>query len=270
MSTGDTHSSTFNGQGRQQRHPEEEPSNGYIPDTSSGAFLLPADAQGGFAFSAEPSMIDYSSMVSLTPSSGGAQETVFTPNTGSSFDSSLHPEYLTQSYPPPNFMQSYQNYALSPGMHSRSGHSISPSHSFDQLSPEAGYLNDPNHQDLSNYTSPNFTGQYLEEPFSNLNVVENNNTTNTGFHPTAFETFPQMPLPITPHVLATYNAQAHPPLPSHIRPDHTQLISPSPTNNSSPSIAQEASNHGNFSGMQHRRHQSQTCLLYTSPSPRDS
>ncbi|KAF2278175.1 uncharacterized protein EI97DRAFT_440685 [Westerdykella ornata] len=238
MSTGEMHPPSLHGHphSRQQRHSGDDASQPFLPVSSSGSFLLPADPQGAFTFSAEPAMIDYSSMVSLTPSSGTAQDSVFTPNTntGSSFDSSLHPEYLNHSYPPPNLLQAHQNYSLSPGTHSRSGQSISPSHSIDHLSPEAAYLSDPNHQDITCYTNQNFTGQYLEEPFSNLNFADPNIT------PNAFDTFPTsigMSLPITPDALATYNAQVPQPLPANVQAG-SQLISPCPTTDSSPVITQ--------------------------------
>ncbi|KAF1996731.1 hypothetical protein P154DRAFT_472297 [Amniculicola lignicola CBS 123094] len=113
MPTVDSRPQAFNahGQRRQQRHPEEEPINGFVP-TSAGNFLLP-DTQGGFSFSAEPGMIDYASMTTLPPSSNCGQESVFTPNTGSSFDSAA--QQYNQSYPPPNhYIQAQQNYSLSP------------------------------------------------------------------------------------------------------------------------------------------------------------
>lgn len=235
MSTGDARSSAFDGQSRQQRHPEDESVNGLLIDSSSGAFLLP-NAQGGFTFSAEPGMIDYP-MASLS-STGTAQDTVFTPNTGSSFDSSLHPEYMIQSYPPPNYLQPNQTYMFSPGIHSRTGHSISPSHSIDHLSPEAAYLSDPSIQDISNYTSPNVAGHYTEEVYTNGNHPESANIIQANAVPNVS----QMSFPMTADTLALYNAQTHhPPPPSHIRPGFPQLISPSPTNNSSPLIPQEPS-----------------------------
>lgn len=253
MSTGEARPQAFPGQGRQQRHPEEESINGFLPVSSSGTFLHAADTQGAFTFSAEPGMIDYSSMVHLDPSSGSGQESVFSPNTGSSFDSSLHPEFINPSYPPPNgFIQAHQNYSLSPGTHSRNGQSVSPSHSVDHLSPENGYMSDPNYQDLSNYTTPSFHGQYLEEPFSNLNFTDANIASSS------FDTFPnnmEMSLPMTTDVLATYNAaQPHPSFPNNVRSDsHSQLISPCPTNNSSPIITDELPKNYISSTAQHTR-----------------
>lgn len=242
MSTGDARPYAFDGQSRQQRHPEDESLNGLLTDSSSGAFLLP-DAQGGFAFSAEPGMIDYS--VASLGSTGTAQDTVFTPNTGS-FDSSLHPGYMTQSYPPPNYLQTTQNYMFSPGMHSRTGHSISPSHSIDHLSPEAAYLSDPNFQDTSSYTTPNLATHFPEEAYTNINQPESANNLQAN----AVQNISQMAFPMTADTLAMYNAQTHhPALPSHIRPGFPQLISPSPTNNSSPLIPQEPSTYAQPVGL---------------------
>lgn len=240
MHTVDARTQAFNGQRREQRHPNDGSTNNFLP-ASSGNFLLP-DAQGQFTFSAEPaSMLDYGSMTTTA-----GQDSVFTPNTSSSFDSSLHPDVINQSYPPANAYMQAQNYSLSPGTHSRNGHSISPSHSIDHLSPETGYMSDPNYQDLSNYTTPSFNGQYLDESFSQLNFSEN-------VSPNAFPQFQQevdMSL-LTSNSLATYNAQPSQ-LPNNARLDsHSQLLSPCPTNNSSPIVTDETSRNVNYSGMQY-------------------
>lgn len=248
----------FHAQQRQQRHPADESANAF--PSASGNFLLPEN-QNGFTFSAEPTLIDDGSMVSLVPFAGSAQESAYTPNTGSSFDSSLHPEMINQSYPPQNlYMQAQQNYSLSPATHSRNGQSISPSHSIDHLSPEAGYLSDPNN--YSNYTTPSFNGQYLEENFSNLNFADQ------GMAPHAFESFPNnmdMSIPITADVLATYNAQAHI-IPSNAVPANpqSQLISPSPTNNSSPIVTDDGSKNAAFPSVQYAGHDYQSS---TPPAP---
>lgn len=189
-------------------------------------------------------MIDYASMASLPPSSTTGQDSVFTPNTASSFDSSLHhPELINQSYPPPNIYMHPQTYTLSPG-HSRNGQSISPSHSVDHLSPEGGYMSDPNN--YSNYTTPSFNGQYLDDHFAHLNFVEHISP------PSGFDQYSNnmsMPLPITTESLATFTAQLQP-LPSNARSEaHSQLLSPCPTNDSSPIITDEISRNMNFHGV---------------------
>ncbi|KAF2462998.1 uncharacterized protein BDR25DRAFT_397354 [Lindgomyces ingoldianus] len=253
MPTIESRPQPFNGQRRQQRHPEDESINGFHPVTSSGNFLLP-DAQGGFTFSAEPAMMDYSSLNALPTSHTNPQESAFTPNTGSSFDSSLHPDLINPSYPPPNaYMQQQSNYSLSPGMNSRNGHSLSPSQSIDHISPETGYLSESNYQDLSTYTTPSYGDQYLEDQFSNINVADPFTTHD------AFDNFPsgmQMSLPISDDVLATYNAQTQLPLPTTAHSEaHSQLMSPCPTNNSSPIIADDSSRHMNTSGAQYSANQ---------------
>jgi hypothetical protein len=256
MMTSDTRPHAVSGQRRQQGHQEDGSMNAFLPVSSSGTFLFPNDAQGGFAFSAEPGMIDYSSMVSLPQSTGAPQESTFSPNTASSFDSSLRPsEFISQSYPQPHaYMQAHPNYSLSPGTHGRIGQSISPSHSVDHLSPETGYISDPNYQDISNYTTPSFNGQYLEEPFSNLNFSEAN-VNQHGFDP--YSNGLGMPLPMTSDALATYNAQHHV-LPSNARSDsHSQLISPCPTNDSSPIIADDTTQNTSLSGIQYSRQEHQ-------------
>ncbi|KAJ4287178.1 hypothetical protein N0V90_012576 [Kalmusia sp. IMI 367209] len=240
MHTVDNRPQAFNSQRREQRHPDDGSTNPFVP-ASSGNFLLP-DAHGQFTFSAEPaSMIDYSSMSGTT-----GQEVAFTPNTGSSFDSSLHPDAINQSYPPANAYMQPNNYSLSPASHSRNGYSISPSHSVDHLSPETGYMSDPSYQDLSNYATPSFNGQYLDESFSQLNFTEH----------VAPQAFPQFQgevdmSTLTSNTLATYNAQP-PTIPSNARLDsHTQLLSPCPTNNSSPIVTDEMSRSTNFANVQY-------------------
>ncbi|PSN60809.1 hypothetical protein BS50DRAFT_563489 [Corynespora cassiicola Philippines] len=255
MNTVDARPQAFQGQRRQQRHPDDDSTNGFLP-VSSGNFLLPD--QSNFTFSAEPtSMIDYASM--NLPLATTGQDSAFTPNTASSFDSSLHPELMNQSYPPP-YMQA-PSYGLSPATHSRNGQSISPSHSVDHLSPEASYMSDPSYQDhLSNYTTPSYNGQYLNESFSALNFSDNNmsaqvyNQQQAGMN---------MSMPMTADTLATFNAQP-PMLPSNARLDsHSHLLSPCPTNNSSPNIAEEASRNAGFAAPQY------TGNDYTSSTPPD-
>jgi hypothetical protein len=249
MSTGEARSHVFNGQQyRQPGQPDDEPVHGFLPVTSSGTFLLPG-TQNDFTFSAEPGLIDYGSMASLPLSTGTGHESGFTPNTSSSFDSSLHPDFVNTSYPPLNtYMQTHQIKGLSPAPYSRNGQSISPSHSVDHLSPDASYLSDPSYQDFSNYTTPSFQAQYTEEPFANHNFADHNIATN------AFDTFPQpleMSLPMTSDVLAAYNAQPPHTHATNIRSDsYAQLITPCSTNDSSPIISDEASNFANLAGVQ--------------------
>ncbi|KAF2109429.1 hypothetical protein BDV96DRAFT_235818 [Lophiotrema nucula] len=221
MPSVDSRPQAFNGQRPQQRRPEEDVNN-FLP-VSSGPILL----QDGFTFSAEPAMIDYSSMSSLAPNSS---DTVFTPNTaytGSSIDS--HLQY--SSYPPAQIPMNAQNiYSLSPGQHSRNGQSISPSHSVDHFSPDAGYTSDPNYQDLSSFApTPNYNGPYhLNEDFSNLNFGDNNGSS-----------FNHFTLPITTETLNTFEAQAQ--ISGYgPHPSSSQLMSPCPTNNSSPMIPDDS------------------------------
>jgi hypothetical protein len=238
MHTANNPPQALNSQRREQRHPKDGLANTFI-STHSG-FLLPSDAQGQFAYSAEPtSMLDYGSMSSTTP-----REVVFTPNNGSSFDSSLHPDAINPSYSSTGtYMQSH-NYSLSPGTHSRNGNSLSPSHSVDHLSPETGYMSDPSYQDLSNYATPSFNGHYLDESFSQLNFTEN----------VSPNSFPQYQgevdmSALTNGTLATYNAQP-PMLPGNTRLD-AQLLSPCPTNNSSPIVIDDNSRNASSVSLQH-------------------
>lgn len=240
MNTMDNRPQAFNSQRREQRHNDDGSTNAFLPATS-GNFLLP-DVHGQFTFSAEPtSMIDYSSMNGTV-----AQETSFTPNTASSFDSSLHPDVISGTYPPTNAYMQAHNYSLSPASHSRNGHSISPSHSVDHLSPETGYMSDPNYQDLSAYTTPTFNGQFLDESFSQLNFTDH-------VGPQTFPPFQEevdMSM-LASNTLATYNAQA-PTVPSNARLDsHSQLLSPCPTNDSSPIITEETSRNASFPNVQY-------------------
>ncbi|OAG08952.1 uncharacterized protein CC84DRAFT_1142028 [Paraphaeosphaeria sporulosa] len=249
MNTMDDRPQAFNSQRREQRHTDDGSTNTFLPtSTSSGNFLLP-DAHGQFTFSAEPtSMIDYSSMTAPT-----GQETVFTPNTASSFDSSLHPDVINQTYPPAHVYMQTNHYSLSP--HSRNGQSISPSHSVDHLSPETGYMSDPSYQDLSNYATPTFNGQFLDESFQQLNFADR--VGSQAFPPYQGEVDMAM---LARNTLATYNAQA-PTIPSNARLDsHSQLLSPCPTNNPSPVVTDEMSRNANFSNVQY------TGLEYNSSS----
>ncbi|KAF1940247.1 hypothetical protein EJ02DRAFT_467503 [Clathrospora elynae] len=228
----DTHTQPYEGPQRQHRYLQDLQANGYQPAPATGNFLMP-DAQGTFTFSAEPTSIVYDGSMAPLPSSGTpGQESFFTPNAESSFDSSLHPD---MSYPPPNAYAQTQNYSLSPGSYYGNGQNISPSHSAEHLSPEGGYMSDPNYQDPSNCTTPNFNGHVLDK-FSGLTFADNGSTNN----------FPQFQGNVdmsilTSGTLNTYNAQPTM-LPSNASLDpHRQLLSPSVTNNSSPAIGDDIS-----------------------------
>lgn len=192
------------------------------------------DSQGTFTLSAEPtSMVFDGSMAALASSSTSGQESMYTPNAGSSFDSSLHPD---MTYPPPNVYAQAQNYSLSPPeSYYGNGQSISPSHSVEHLSPEGGYMSDPNYQDPSNYTTPNYNGHVLDG-FSGLTFAENNPA----------HAFPQyqgsteMAI-LTAGALNTYNAQPSTLVGNGSLDPHLQLLSPSATHHSSPILSDDAS-----------------------------
>jgi hypothetical protein len=222
------------GQRRQHRHFEDVPANGYPPVSGTGNFLMP-DAQGAFTFSAEPTAIAYDNSMMTLPSSGTpGQDSVFTPNIGSSFDSTLHPDMVSRSYPPLNAYG--QGQSLSPGAYNNIGQTISPSHSAEHLSPEPGNSSDPNQQDLSNYTTPNFNGQYLNESFSNLNFAED--PTTTAFPPCQGDVDISL---LTSGALNTYNAQPHLTTANGAFSHQQQLISPSMADNSSPAMGNDNS-----------------------------
>jgi hypothetical protein len=234
MQSVDAHPQAFSGQ-RRERHPEDSSMNNIIRGPISTAnFLLPND-QGQFTFSAEPD-----SILNYAPVTGNiGQEPVFTPNAGSSFDSSM------QTYPPTNTQMQLHNYGLSPGTHSRNGYSLSPSHSVDHLSPETGYMSDSSYQNISNYTTPSFNNQFLDEFSNQLNFTENSNVF------PAFQAEPVDMSMLTDTTLATYNAQPQT-LPSNARLDsHAQLMSPSTTTNSSPNATDDMSTNAHISGVQY-------------------
>ncbi|KAF2682431.1 hypothetical protein K458DRAFT_405699 [Lentithecium fluviatile CBS 122367] len=241
MHTVDTHSQAFNSQRREQRHPEDGATTNFT-SSSNDRFLFPSDAQGQFTYSAEPSsMLDYSSV-----SGANQQEGLFSPNNGSSFDSSLHPDAINPSYSSVGTYMQAQNYSLSPGTHSRNGQSISPSHSVDHLSPDTNYMSDPNYP-LSTYTSPGYPPQYLQESFSQLGFSDH-------ISPNEFPQYQgqaDMSL-LTPDALAVYNAQPPPQmLPSNARLADAQLLSPCPTNNSSPIVTDDSSRNASLVSLQH-------------------
>ncbi|KAF1932144.1 uncharacterized protein M421DRAFT_98353 [Didymella exigua CBS 183.55] len=218
------------GQRRQHRHFEDAPASTYRPATGTGNFLLP-DTQGAFSFSAEPTALAYeNSMMTLPSSTTPGQDSVFTANVGSSFDSTLHPEMISRSYP----LNAYnQGQSLSPGTYSSIGQAVSPSHSADHLSPDPGYSSDLNPYP-SNYTTSSFNGQYLDESFSNLNFAED--PSSTAFSPPQRDVSTSL---LTSGTLNTYNAQNLMSTNNGIYGHQNQLISPSITNNSSPATGNE-------------------------------
>ncbi len=234
MSAIDARMQPHDGQRRQHRHFEDPPANGYPPVSGDDNFLMP-DAQGAFIFSAEPTAMIYDNPMMTLPSSGtpGHQST-YPPNVGSSYDSSLHPDMVSCTYPPLNLYGHGQS--LYPGSYNNVGQAISPSHSAEHLSPDPGYSSDLNQQDLSNYTTPSFNGQYLDESFSQLNFAEESST--TAFPPYRGDV--DMSL-LTSGTLNTYNAQTHLPEINSSFVQQQQLISPSMTNNSSPALANDGS-----------------------------
>ncbi|KAL6711823.1 hypothetical protein ACN47E_002866 [Coniothyrium glycines] len=230
----DTQAQPYEGQRRQQRHLQDAQVNGYQSVPATGNFLIP-DAQGAFAFSAEPTSIMFDAtnpMMALAPSSTSGQESMYLPNTGSSFDSSSHAD---MSYPPPNLYSQAQNYSLSPPNFYNNGQNVSPSHSVEHLSPDNGYLSDPSYQEPSNYTTSHYNEPVLGE-FSGLSFVDNSsaNTFNT------FQGNVDMAM-LTSGALNTYNAQPTT-LPTNgpLEP-HQQLLSPSATHDSSPVVGDDIS-----------------------------
>ena len=234
MQVADTHTQPYQDPRRQQRHLQDVQANGFPSVPAAGNFLMP-DAQGAFAFSAEPASMAYDgSMLSLASSNTPGQESIFTPNVGSSLDSSLHPD---MSYPPANPYDQSQNYGLSPGSYYGNGQNISPSHSVEHFSPEAGYMSDSHHQDPSAYAiaTTNFNGHLLDE-FNGLSFTENGSTNN--FPP--YQGNVDMSV-LSSGTLNTYNAQPSM-LPNNNSLDpHHQLLTPSATNNSSPALGEESS-----------------------------
>lgn len=222
------------GQRRQHRHFEDVSANSYPPVSGTGNFLMP-DAQGAFTFSAEPSGLAYdNSMMTLPASSTPGHDSSFSPNVGSSFDSTLHPDMVGRSYPPLNSYNHGQS--LSPGTYNSIGQAISPSHSADHLSPEPGYASEYTQHDLSSYNTPNFNGQYLDESFSHLNFAEDSTT--TAFPPYQGDVDMSM---LTSGSLSTYNAQMHMSTANEAYNHQNQLMSPSMTNNSSPAVGNDTS-----------------------------
>jgi hypothetical protein len=245
MNAVDAHAQPFDGQRRQQRHPQDAPPQGYAPMPVTGNFFMP-ESQGAFTFSAEPSSMMYDGSMATLPTSATGQESVYNPHVGSSIDSSLHPDMINYSYPPANGYAQMHNYSLSPGSYNGIGQGISPSHSVEHLSPEAGYMSDPSVQDLSAYATPNFNPQHIDDTLANFSISDNDQVS-------AFPSFNgNMDMSqLTSGTLNMFNAQ--PPTLSSNAPQethHQQLISPSITNNSSPVVGNDGAT---FNPMQYTR-----------------
>jgi hypothetical protein len=234
MNAIDAHAQPYNGQRRQQRHPQDPPAPAYGSVPPAGNFFMP-DSQGTFTYSAEPSSMMYDgSMATLPSATTSGQDLAYTPNVGSSMDSSLHPDMISYSYPPTNGYAQMQNYSLSPGPYNPNGQEFSPSHSAEHLSPDAGYMSDPSVQDISTYPNPNMNNQRLDESMANFNISDAH--PNGAFAP--YHSNIDMSS-LTSNTLSMFNAQP-PMLPSNtsLEPHH-QLLSPSATSNSSPVIGED-------------------------------
>lgn len=236
MNMADAWTQPFNGQRRQLHNGKDASATGYPPSSTTGNYLI-SDSQGSFTFSAEPTSMMYDgSRANFPSSSTSGQDFACNPHAGSSFDSSLHPDMANQSYPPPNAYTQSQNYGLSPGSYHGNSQGISPSPSVEHLSPEAGYVSDLNHQDFSNYTTPSFNGQYLNESFSNLNFADNS----------TISTFPPLQENMDMSLLSsdnlnTYNAQSPMPRSNAPMEHYHQLISPHAPQSSSPVVGDDTS-----------------------------
>ncbi|KAH4991982.1 hypothetical protein HBI38_193420 [Parastagonospora nodorum] len=235
MNAVDAHAQPYDGQRRQQRHPQDASPQGYAPMSTTGNFFMP-ETQGTFTFSAEPSSMMYDGAMTTLPTSTTGQESVYTPHIGSSIDSSLHPDMVNYSYPPVNGYAQMHNYSLSPSSYNGNGQGISPSHSVEHLSPENGYMSDPSIQGLSTYATPNFNPQQIDDTLANFSISDNDQVT-------AFPSFNgSMDMSqLTSGTLNMFNAQ--PPMLSSNAPRelHHQLISPAITNNSSPIVGNDGS-----------------------------
>jgi hypothetical protein len=226
MNAVDAHAQPFDGQRRQQRHAQDAPTHGYGAMPAVDNFFMP-DPQGTFTFSAEPSPMMYDGPLTTLPASTTGPDSVYTPHVGSSIDSSLHPDMVNYSYPPANGYAQMHNYSLSPGSYNGNGHSISPSHSVEHLSPENGYM--------SAYATPNFNPQHIDDTLANFTISDNDQA--NAFPP--FHNNMDMSQ-LTSNTLNMFNAQP-PTLSSNAPRDiHHQLISPSATNNSSPIVGNDS------------------------------
>jgi hypothetical protein len=228
----DTHTQPYQDARRQQRHLhlQDVQASGYYSAPATGNFLIP-EAQGTFTFSAEPASMVYDG--SIISSTTPGQDSILTPNIGSSLDSSLHPD---MSYPPPNFYNESQNYRLSPGSYYANGQNISPEQSVEHFSPEAGCTSDTSYQDPSTCPTPNFNGQILDE-LAALNFAESSATSNFP----SFQENVEMSA-LTLGSLNMYNAQPAMTQSYTSLDPRQQLLSPSATtNNSSPALGDESS-----------------------------
>lgn len=187
-------------------------------------------------------MMDYNGMSGLASPNDPARDAVFTPQ-GSSYDS-LHPDILNQTYAqqPHTFLQS--SGALSTG--TSAGQSLSPSaHSInDHVSPD-GYLSDPMYHDYSQYTTPNFREQLLEDPLETLLNIEGNDVTSPFGQP--YNNNSSLSLGVnTSSIPAFTHTQAS--VSSTNRSD-SQLLSPSLTNQSSPVVGVDNLQNLNVAGI---------------------
>lgn len=231
MNTTDASAQPFNGQRRQLRKLDDTSAAGYGPVSAIGDWLI-SDAQATFAFSAEPTSIMYdNSNANFLATSTSSQAFTFAPHTDSSLDSSQHQNMVSQSYPPLNPYAQVPNHGLSPGSHHGSGQGLSPSQSAEHLTPDPGYTSDLNHQDLSNYTTPRFNPNYLDESFASLNFADDPSST----------TFPVLQdnadlSLLSSGNLSTYNAQSSVSQSSTPMDIQHQMVSPSLPPNSSPMV----------------------------------
>jgi len=212
----------------------------YLSSSPSGNNFLSSN-QSGFPFSAEPAMIDYTGMSSLAPSNDPTMEAAFTPQ-GSSYDS-LHPDILNQTYSQQNvFLQS--SGTLSTG--TSVGQSLSPpAHSMnDHVSPE-GYLSDSMCHDYSQYTTPSFGEQLLEDQLETFLNIDGNGTASPFDEP--YNNGSSISLGAnTGSIPAFTHTQASI---SSTNPSDSQLLSPSLTNQSSPVMGIDNSQNLNVTGI---------------------
>ncbi|KAH8732854.1 hypothetical protein GQ44DRAFT_721098 [Phaeosphaeriaceae sp. PMI808] len=231
MNAVDSQAQPFNGQRRQQRPLQDAPSPGFASAPSTGNFFMP-DTQGTFTFSAEPSSMMYISSMTTLPTSNTSQDLVYTPNVGSSMDSSLHADIVNYSCSSSNAYTQMNNYGLSPGSYNGNGQNMSPSRSVEHLSPEGGYMSDHSINDPSTYAAQNYNPQ-LDNAVAHI-TLSDNDPTNT------YSSFqPNMDMSqLTSGSLTMWNAQPTT-LSSNAPRDLHQLLSPSATNNSSPVVGNE-------------------------------
>ncbi|KAF1911562.1 hypothetical protein BDU57DRAFT_93429 [Ampelomyces quisqualis] len=235
MNAVDAPAQPFNGQPRHPRHPRDASTHGCGGMPAVDNFFIP-DPQATFAFSAEPSPIMYHGSLTALPASTTRPESVYTPHVGSSIDSSLPPDMVSYSYPPAHAYAQMHNHSLSPASHNGHGHSTSPAPSVEHLSPENGYMSDPNVQDPSAYATTNFNPQCIDQTLANFTISDNDQAN-------AFPPFHgNMDMShLTSNTLNVFDAQP-PTLSSNTAQDiRHQLISPSATHNSSPIVGNDGS-----------------------------